>query len=127
MKDFKEVVKELDNNFDEFESILGTLSLVKKHKINQKDIDRLQLVIDHFKPLEKYFKQHFDSFKNQQSKDADMIDFYNGVDEVVLTDSLINELVLRGLGEKETFIKMRESGAKWNTKRLSFVWDAEEF
>tara|TARA_R100000773_G_C4136206_1_gene64796 strand:- start:73 stop:261 length:189 start_codon:yes stop_codon:yes gene_type:complete len=53
-------------------------------------------------------------------------DFYEGNDEVELTDELITKLVKdRKWGDSESLNQMKKMGAKWNVKRDSLVFPTE--
>ena len=53
-------------------------------------------------------------------------DFYEGNDEVELTDELITKLVKdRKWGDFESLNQMKKMGAKWNVKRDSVVFPTE--
>jgi hypothetical protein len=56
--------------------------------------------------------------------DLEIMNFFDGIDEVELTDELIYELVKqKKWGSVESLIKMREMGATWNieTNRLVMI------
>jgi hypothetical protein len=60
----------------------------------------------------------------------DYIDFITGVDEIALTDDVIDHLVKNGIDgvypTRERLIFLRESGfTHYNTKRKSFVTPSE--
>lgn len=54
-------------------------------------------------------------------------EFLSEKDEIDLTDELIKELVANKKWDDEESLKsMRDSGAKWNTKRESVVFTPDE-
>jgi hypothetical protein len=56
--------------------------------------------------------------------DLEIMNFFDGIDEVELTDELIYELVKQKKWDSvESLIKMREMGATWNieTNRLVMI------
>ena len=56
--------------------------------------------------------------------DLEIMNFFDGIDEVELTDELIYELVKqKKWGSVESLIEMREMGATWNieTNRLVMI------
>ncbi len=54
--------------------------------------------------------------------------YYSGINEVELTDELINQLVKeKKWGNVESLYEARENGAKWNTIRNSLVFPIENF
>lgn len=66
--------------------------------------------------------------KGIQSIEKEMVNFYLGIDEVELTDELINQLVKENKwGNVESLYQARENGAKWNTMRNSLVYPIEQF
>jgi len=59
-------------------------------------------------------------------KQSELQDFLSGNDEVELTDELIEKIVReKKWGDAESLKKLRESGAKWNTKRNSIIITAK--
>ena len=66
------------------------------------------------------------SAKKMSKKDAES--FFNGCDEVELTEDLIREIVQKRLwGDVKSLTEMKTLGAKWNTKRNSLVLPSDFF
>ena len=66
--------------------------------------------------------------KLNKIKDKEMHDFYSGVNEVELTDELINQLVKeKKWGDVKSLKEMAEMGGKWNIVRNSVVFPTEFF
>mgnify|MGYP006928199727 CR=1 FL=1 len=61
--------------------------------------------------------------EEQQAYD---IRYYSGVDEVELTEDVIDGIIKMNLwGDKESLRELREEGGKWNTLRHSVTFPAE--
>lgn len=53
-------------------------------------------------------------------------DFYNGVDELPLTDELIEKLIKeKKMTDAKSLKKMADMGAKWNVVRNSLVFPCD--